>query len=624
MKRQNKIKVKNEIEIQRQNENEINRQNEINKQNEIARQKEIAMQNEINKQNEINSQNEINRQNEINKQNEIARQKEIAMQNEINRQNEIARQKEIAMQNEINKQNEINRQNEKNKEWYNWESNDDEIRNLKLKYFSEDAFVICISGQIAINNYPKSLLESIKILREQDHNIHLLLLGKLEVNPRGLTKELYNEITSYDWVKSFTVDKKEILNYYRFCDVLASTYRDYSNHVIESNKIKEYLLCDKPILCSRGKQREIELGKDYFGLYDCNACDTVPPLFYTEEYLKNPDYYLDQYEKYFREYDVININKSEINYIKGILQTFLTNKTIVAVIPVYGREPLLKYTIRRLYEKNKINHVIVIGESKSEENVAFNEGAIFLKHKNNPLGKKWNAGVMFTKKFNPDALIFVGSSDWISDDWIETAYLEITKNVGYVGKQGFDMMDITNSTKLYCKWYGYVCDRKNETIGIGRLLTKQLLEIVNYEPFSSHKNHSMDYDIYLQCIKHNMKIKILNNDSIFLSISCDLWKNMHCFFQHYYGCEEYTSNKIYNIKHIGCINKRHDKNSNKIICDFHLRYGCEIEINNYHEYKNLYRNGRIYNKEDIEEINKKFTEINNFYNDYVKIRENII
>ena len=216
------------------------------------------------------------------------------------------------------------------KNWYNWMS-DNEIQKLKLNYFPEDAFVICICGRIAINNYPKSLLEAIKLLRQQGHNIHLLALTKFEVNPYRLTQKLYDEITSYDWVKSFTVNKKEVLNYFRMCDLLASTYRDYCNHVGGSNKIKEYLLCDKPILCSRGKERERELGKNYPGFYDCETCNTVPPLCWTQEFIRNPHCYQKQYNKHFYNIDNTGGNKSEITHIVNIIEMvqiyiYTTNK----------------------------------------------------------------------------------------------------------------------------------------------------------------------------------------------------------------------------------------------------------------------------------------------------------
>ena len=236
--------------------------------------------------------------------------------------------------NEINKKPILLQEQKVHKHWYNWAS-DKEIKQLKLNYFPEDAFVICICGRIAINSYPKSLLEAIKILRSQDHNIHLLVLSKLEVNPHRLTQKLYDEITSYDWIKSFVVDKKDVLNYFRMCDVLASTYRDYCNHVGGSNKIKEYLLCDKPIICSRGKERERELGKDYFGLYDCETCNTVPPLCWTQEFLKNPNSYNKQYDKYFKTVDEdISLINNEIKKLYNLLKYY--NKTITKINIIYN------------------------------------------------------------------------------------------------------------------------------------------------------------------------------------------------------------------------------------------------------------------------------------------------
>lgn len=180
------------------------------------------------------------------------------------------------------------------KSWYNWAS-EEEIKELRKKYYPDpNTFVICICGRIATNSYPKALLESIKMLRNQDHDVQLLVLGDLVISPYRLTKEEYDEITSYDWVKSFTVPKKEVLNYYRMCDVLASTYRDYCNVVGGCNKIKEFLLCDKPILCSRGKERERELGEQYMGFYECEDCYKIPPLSWTKEFLnhkKNKEYF---------------------------------------------------------------------------------------------------------------------------------------------------------------------------------------------------------------------------------------------------------------------------------------------------------------------------------------------
>ena len=287
------------------------------------------------------------------------------------------------------------------------------------------------------------------------------------------------------------------------------------------------------------------------------------------------------------KYDDNNYTDKNINKAKKIINSNKSDKIIIAIIPVFGRELLLKYTIRRLYKKNNINLVICMAFSDSEKKVIEDENALFLKCENKPLGNKWNYGYLYSKQFNPDAILFVGSSDWISSDWLETAYnkIKLDNNIGYVGKRNFSMLDISNNKIRTCEWFGYICNRKNETIGIGRLISKNLLQKLNYKPFNDDMNSSMDYEMYLKCIKQKFKIEIIEDNSILLSISCDLWKNMHIFNYHY--------NAIQNII---------------------------IDNKNFKDNYGLYSNGKLFNKEEYEKILKIFPEILEFYNDYCSLK----
>jgi hypothetical protein len=155
-------------------------------------------------------------------------------------------------------------------------------------------------------------------------------------------------------------------------------------------------------------------------------------------------------------------------------------KKIIAVIPVHGRELLLKYTIRRLYKKNNLYKVICVGETAEEKKVVLQENGIWVEYNNNPLGKKWNIGFKVAQIYNPDAVLFVGSSDWVSSDWIEDAYKYID-DFGIIGKHEFTMADITNKILKTCHWLGYPnhTNRNKETIGIGRLVSKKLLDKID-------------------------------------------------------------------------------------------------------------------------------------------------
>ena len=101
------------------------------------------------------------------------------------------------------------------------------------------------------------------------------------------------------------------------------------------------------------------------------------------------------------------------NYIKP--HTF--RERVVAVIPVFGRHPLLKHTIERLLKRNGCSDVICVGEEEDRD-VCKVAGAKFYYKDNKYLGEKWNHAFKKAKELKPDAVLFVGSSDWLSDNWL--------------------------------------------------------------------------------------------------------------------------------------------------------------------------------------------------------------
>lgn len=210
---------------------------------------------------------------------------------------------------------------------------------------------------------------------------------------------------------------------------------------------------------------------------------------------------------------------------------------IVAVIPVKGRLPLLKYTIRRLYKKNGVRKVICVGDSMEEKILCESEGAEFVMHQNNPLGKKWNAGFKAAKRYNPDACLFVGSSDWVSDNWLEETTPYIMENkADLIGKPDFFLLDIGKEYR-FCHWQGYgKGPREKEPIGIGRLLSKRILDKMNWEPIQETLNNSIDWSMYQNILRAGGRVELISYNNIqSLSISTDRWPNMHKFEDHYFN-----------------------------------------------------------------------------------------
>jgi glycosyltransferase involved in cell wall biosynthesis len=213
---------------------------------------------------------------------------------------------------------------------------------------------------------------------------------------------------------------------------------------------------------------------------------------------------------------------------------------IIAVIPTYGRPELLRITVKRLYEKNKVNDVICVGSN-------FSGKALYRYHDNQPLGRKWNYGFTEARKLKADAVLYVGSSDWVSDNWIEVM-MPYLKDYDMVGKLDYNLAHVTDQIKLL-KFKGYTDpkwsirtllirhsmrhflngnDRTGEPIGIGRLIRAEVLDKMDWKPFYDDYNSSMDWCMMkrIKAVGGNFAIH-KGEDIQSLAVSCNLWGNMH-------------------------------------------------------------------------------------------------
>lgn len=204
----------------------------------------------------------------------------------------------------------------------------------------------------------------------------------------------------------------------------------------------------------------------------------------------------------------------------------------VAILPVLGRQPLLKITINRLLEVNKIDHVLCVGDY-DDELVCTRAGAEYAVYKNSPLGAKWNHGFKIAQKYQADAVVFVGSSDWLSANWLDEMLPHLQGN-DMIGVAGFTMCDVRENLRAV-HWDGYTGQRAGEPIGIGRIISAEALDRMNWQPFDNDRENSMDRMMYNRC-NHVQLIKNIEADA--LSISTGKWHNKHKFDQHYHNTIE--------------------------------------------------------------------------------------
>lgn len=207
---------------------------------------------------------------------------------------------------------------------------------------------------------------------------------------------------------------------------------------------------------------------------------------------------------------------------------------VTAPIPVFGRFPLVRLTISRLIKQGVTP--IILGHENEANEIAKEFDCEFISISNDPLGAKWNTGFQASKNYNADAVIFMGSSDWCSDSYIERCK-EHSNDFGMIGMLGCHFADVSDSIRLV-HWKGYKDNlRKNEPIGIGRFLNREFLEKINYTPFNPQLSSGLDWSMWLKAIKTNQEIGILPDDGQIklLSISTNKWNNKHKFKDHWSG-----------------------------------------------------------------------------------------
>jgi len=205
--------------------------------------------------------------------------------------------------------------------------------------------------------------------------------------------------------------------------------------------------------------------------------------------------------------------------------------TIVACIPVFGRRPLLKHTIQRLVYKNHCK-VICTGHDNEDRKVVEKAGAEWIQMPNKPLGRKWNAAFQEAKKYNPDACLFMGSSDFVSDNWLYNLY-PLLEKYDLIGTRGCHFADIGQVNRLVY-WPGYEGRRYGESIGIGRIISRSVLDQLHFKPFDDRLEQSLDYSMQQRCRSVAARIFTLETENVkSLSISTDQWSNKHSFDDHW-------------------------------------------------------------------------------------------
>lgn len=183
---------------------------------------------------------------------------------------------------------------------------------------------------------------------------------------------------------------------------------------------------------------------------------------------------------------------------------------------------------------NGIDFIVLVGHEDEARDIANGYNCTFVYHPNNPLGSKWNVGWrMALNLFNPDHYIFVGSSDWLCADYLDIM-LPHMDDYDIIGVRGMYLIDYGDGLRRVCKWHGYKDEREGESIGIGRILSRDIVTKMNGTPFNPIAENSLDFSMMLHAESWGAKIGLIDDPHAkTLSVSCYKWENKHKFEDHW-------------------------------------------------------------------------------------------
>ena len=188
---------------------------------------------------------------------------------------------------------------------------------------------------------------------------------------------------------------------------------------------------------------------------------------------------------------------------------------LTAVWQRYEVLEVFKKGIERIKEHSNIEiEVVAVGSEGKKSANACNDFH-YVPFKNKPLSNKWNAGMLKMKELNVDYVLCLGSDDLISNSLLDKYIEAMEFGYDFIGLLDCFIYDrLTNDLRF---WVGYNGIRIGETAGIGRCLSKRILDEFDWKPWVDAHDRGLDGTMFrkLKEMPHTEKVFGCLKDNIF-------------------------------------------------------------------------------------------------------------
>lgn len=190
---------------------------------------------------------------------------------------------------------------------------------------------------------------------------------------------------------------------------------------------------------------------------------------------------------------------------------------MIVLSAMHGRHSTVKYCLEKM---PFIDVVMIYSNDEDGEFLDQFENVIGkAKVKNNPLSFKWNTAIKCLAQVEFDAVILLGSDDYVDEKFFQFVSSEID-GCDMIGFKDIYFMD---DDQLYY-WPGYLNHRKGEPVGAGKVYSKAFLESIGYNLFPEFNDVGLDGISWRVVKRVNAKVKIfslLENDLFIVDVKDD-------------------------------------------------------------------------------------------------------
>lgn len=155
-----------------------------------------------------------------------------------------------------------------------------------------------------------------------------------------------------------------------------------------------------------------------------------------------------------------------------------------------------------------IDAVVAGSEGRKTQDKCTMRGIGYVEVKNSPLsGKFIKASQKAVVKYNPKALLILGSDDFVDDNLIKN-YIKIIDEADVFGLLDCYFYDSISKQSMY--WKGYTNFRKGETIGMARMVSTKVFHRLRGKLWPANINSGLDFNMMKRIRRHKFEQIVFN------------------------------------------------------------------------------------------------------------------